>query len=702
VGLVATVVLLNPVFLNAQELEHRTPLEEIIVTAGFHQDSLMSTSASVSIIDDASIESRGAQHLESVLNISANINYSGGASRARFLQVRGIGDLEQFVDPKHFPSIGITMNGINLGGAANSAMLFDVEQIEILRGPQGTRFGGSALGGVVNILGKRPTEILEGYIEVGAGNYGSWNVDGVISGALSDIVNARLAAQHNKSQGYISNTFLNRDDTDGHNETSVRGTFHINPSKRSRYNITAFYFDGKNGYDAFSLDNTRETLSDQPGQDNQANLAFAGEAEWQLGESSTLQANAAWLESDLNYGFDEDWTFIGICDGALCDPVSDFFSHTDSYLRKRNDLSLDMRLLGNLPISDAQYVIGLYAERKKENLHRKYYGDFFSFYEVKRRAIYGHLTIPLNQGIGLTAGIRYEKFGDSYRDTYNFVSVSDDTLRNGELTMTYQTIGSSFFYATVSRGSKPGGVNTVASSNIPLMRSEFQAFMRPRLQVGTETLLNRELGIKGIYFDDQIIFRAALFHMDRNNAQLESWMWDGKNFLWIGFLDNVDGYTSGAEIELSYQFSARAELFGSLGWLKTKIKEITIFDLDRGDFVVRNNIDQAKSPAWQFNLGTKISLSEELDFRVELEGQDNSRFGYYHAAGLDSYLLMNASFRYRLGAAELQIWGRNLTNEDYAIHGLYFGNDPRKGWTNESYYQYGEPRVFGVGVKYSF
>ena len=172
--------------------------------------------------------------------------------------------------------------------------------------------------------------------------------------------------------------------------------------------------------------------------------------------------------------------------------------------------------------------------------------------------------------------------------------------------------------------------------------------------------------------------------------------------LWIGFLDNVDGYTSGVEIELSYQFSAQAELFGSLGWLKTKIKEITIFDLDRGDFVVRNNIDQAKSPAWQFNLGTKISLNEKLDFRVELEGQDNSRFGYYHTAGLDSYVLMNASLRYRLGAAELQIWGRNLTNKDYAIHGLYFGNDPRKGWTNESYYQYGEPRVFGIGVKYLF
>ncbi len=63
---------------------------------------------------------------------------------------------------------------------------------------------------------------------------------------------------------------------------------------------------------------------------------------------------------------------------------------------------------------------------------------------------------------------------------------------------------------------------------------------------------------------------------------------------------------------------------------------------------------------------------------------------------------MNASLRYRLGRTELQLWGRNLTDQDYAVHGLYFGNDPSKGWVNESYYQYGEPRVVGISAKYSF
>ena len=698
----AVVVLLSPAFLHAQERTQPVSLEEIVVTTGFRENFLMNTSASVSVIDEAVIEDRGAQHLEEVLNTSANINYSSGGSRARFLQVRGIGDLEQFVDPKHFPSVGITVDEINLGGMVNSAMLFDVEQVEILRGPQGTRFGGSALAGMVNIRGNRPTEMLEGYVEAGVGNYGSWKVGGVISGALSDAVNARLAVQRNESEGYISNVFLGRDDTNGHDEISVRGTLHVNPNERSGYNLTAFYFDGRNGYDAFSLDNTRDTVSDQPGRDNQKSFALAGEAEWRFGEFSTLQTVATWLRRDLDYGFDEDWTFVGICDGTLCDPVLDFFSNTDNYHRERNESSLDVRLLGNFPVSGVQYVVGVYAQQKKEDLQRKYYGDFSSFYKVQRRAIYGQVKVPVGRQFGLTAGIRYEQFDDNYRDTSSFQSASDDNLQNGELTLSYQSAGGSLLYATISRGNKPGSVNTVASSNMLLMRPVFQGFMQPRLTVDSETLLNRELGLKGDYFGDQLIFRAALFHMDRDNAQLESWMWDGVNFLWIGFLDNVDGYTSGAEVELNYQFSEQAEFFGSLGWLKTNIKEITTFDLDIGDFVIRNNIDHAKSPAWQFNLGTKITLNEKLGFRLELEGRDDSRFGYYHLASLDSYILMNASLRYRLGKVELQFWGRNLTNEDYAIHGLYFGNDPRKGWANEAYYQYGEPRVFGISAKYSF
>jgi len=275
-------------------------------------------------------------------------------------------------------------------------------------------------------------------------------------------------------------------------------------------------------------------------------------------------------------------------------------------------------------------------------------------------------------------------------------------LQSGEVALTYEVTNDTLFYGTLARGDKAGGVNTEASSNLPFMQPRFQTFIQPRLRVGTETLVNREIGLKGRYLEDRLELRAAVFHMDRDEAQLESWMWDAANFLWIGFLDNVDGSNVGAELEFAYAASTNLSFFGSVGWIDTEVDEITTFDLDLDDFVVQRNIDQAKAPTWQYNLGANLRFGDRLSARVEIEGRDDSRFGYYHDATIGSYDLLNGSLRYRTGDVEYLLWGRNLTDKDYSVHGLYFANDPRKGWINETYYQYGEPRVIGVSARYYF
>ncbi len=788
-----------PAQLPAQELE------EIVVTAGFRDRDLMTSPGSATVVDEETARDRAAQHLESVLNVAPNINYASGGSRARFIQVRGIGDLEQFIDPKHFPAVGVSFDDINLGGTANAGMLFDAGQVEILRGPQGTRFGTGALAGLINIRGNRPSDEFMSYIEAGIGNYGARNLGAVVSGPLGATAGARIAVQKNRGDGYIDNAALGRSDTNGYDETTVRATLEAAPNDRATYGLTAFHFDGNNGYDAFSLDNTRTTLADEPGRDDQQSTALAGRAEWSLGETATLSAVATWLDSDLAYGYDEDWTFDGICDGTLCDPVWDRYVAADEYLRNRSEVSFDLRLLGEAqPGGSAErsepggrsnssgrggqgepdrrsasisYVVGAYAQSRDEDLHRIRTDpwsvtDFTSAYETDREALYGQIDIipggmrsrgsaggsegrgiasgseggggaggsegrggaggsdgrggAGNTGSGdtaaasgatrdtaaasggsrgrlsFTAGFRYERFNDAYDDTGGFTSATDDTLTSGELTLSWEASAATTLYATIARGAKAGGVNTAASSSFALMQPLFQEFMRGRLLVGKETLLNREVGLKGRYADGRLALRAALFAMDRDNAQLESWMWDGVSFLWIGFLDNVDGSNAGAELEFEFDATSRTRFFASLGWLDTEVDRIETYDLDLGDFVVRTGIEQAKSPEFQFNVGASVSFSDRWRARVEVEGRDDNRFGYYHAGSLPSYTLLNASIAADFGSTELQLWGRNLADEDYAVHGLYFGNDPRKGWINETYLQYGEPRVVGVTVRYSF
>jgi|TARA_Y100000310_G_scaffold298002_1_gene331513 outer membrane receptor protein involved in Fe transport len=678
------------------------PIPEIIVTGDFRDADMMDSTDSVTVVDEIVLKERSAQHLESVLNVSPNVNYASGASRARFIQVRGIGDLEQFVDPKHFPSVGISVDEINLGGTANAGMLFDAQQVEIIRGPQGTRFGTSALAGMVNIISNQPTDEFEHYIRTGVGNYNAWHLGGVVSGPLTDYTKARLAIQQNKGDGYIDNTFLGRDDTNGYDELSVRAKLRFDPTANSTYELMAFHFNGENGYDAFSLSNDRNTLSDQPGHDNQDTDALAAKGEWHMDSDTSIQAVATWLQSDLEYGYDEDWTFVGICDGTLCDPVWDFYSNTDNYKRDRDEVSLDVRILGDSAARTLRYVVGAYLQQRDEDLHREYYGDFFSGYETDRRAIYGQLEASLSDQWTLLAGARLERFDDDYSDTFGFSSDSDDSLWSGELTLSYETNLGTLLYATLSRGNKAGAINTQASANLAFMQPMFQTFMQGKLRVDTEVLISTEVGIKGHFMDDDLRFRAAVFSIDRDDAQLESWMWDGVNFLWIGFLDNVDGSNYGLEVEADYRVSDRLTLFASAGWLNTDVDAITTFDLDLSDFVTHRNTDQAKSPAWQFNGGFNLDITDKLRLRLELEGKDDSRYGYYHDLEIDSYTLVNASLSYQIGNVDLQLWGRNLTDDDYAVHGLYFGNDPRKGWINENYLQLGEPLVVGLTADFHF
>ncbi len=680
-------------------------IEEVVVTANFRQAELMKSTGSITAVGAPAIDNRSARHLEQVLQLAPNVSYASGASRGRFIQVRGVGELEQFVDPKHFPSVGITLDGIELAGTANAAMLMDVDQVEILRGPQGTRFGSSALAGMVNISSNAPADHLQGNIEAGVGNYGSWHAGTVVSGPLADNLSGRLAVQKNYGDGYIENDFLNRDDTNGYDEFSARGKLHWQTSPGTSYELTALYFDSDNGYDAWSLQNTRHTISDQPGHDRQRTKALSLSGEWTLSEDWLLESVASWSDNDSDYGYDEDWTYAGYCG---CGPESwNYYVNTDNYRRDRDNATLDIRLLSpdrNELAGESQYVVGLYLQRRSESLHRTWWGyDFFSDYESDRSALYGQFRKPFSDRFTLVAGYRYEWFSDDYDDSNGLLTDSDDSFWSGELTLEYMPSDNTLLYATLSRGAKPGGVNTEASSSFPLMGSQFQDFITPRLKFDAETLVNAEMGLKGGYLDNRLDLRIALFYMDRSNAQLESWMYDAENFLWIGFLDsNSDADNYGLEVEGSYLLTDAVVLSASLGLLETSVDSLQVYDLDAWAFRALEDRDQARAPGYQYHLGVNWQLNQGLNLNIEMEGRGESYFGYYHDRKIDSYRAINASLAYEFDSFSVQLWGRNLLDDDYAVHGLYFGNDPLKGWINERYLQWGEPRVFGVTARYNF
>lgn len=688
-------------------------LEEIVVTAKFRDTPLMDAIGSISVLPESTITERAAQHLQDILNAVPNVNWSAGASRARFVQIRGVGDLEQYYDPKYYPAVGVMLDDLELGDTANAGMLFDINQVEVLRGPQGTRFGASGHAGMIFMRSNAPTENFEGELSGGVGNHASDNLGLVLSGPLNNTLSARLALQQNNSDGYIDNEQQGSDNTNNIDELTSRGRLRWVPSERAQYDFSASYFDADNGYDPWSLDNNRTTQSDQPGEDRQKLATLTGAGDWLLDDNHSIVASLSYLDADLHQSFDADWVSDAFCTRFTCSYGND--TTREIFDRNRDRYIADVRLLGNntgTAGAGDRYLVGVYANTSSENLDYQrpslWYGDSASDsdYETDRYAIYGEYQYAATNQLTLVAGLRLERFEDDYSDSNAFSSDNSNTLWNGELSARYSLGDTTMLYATVASSQKPGGVNTTASANQPLMSPVFQAFTDDKLTFDDETLLNKEIGLRTQQFDSRLALSLALFHAHRDHAQLENWMWDEAAGLWIGYLDSTSDATSyGAELEATFEANSHLQLFANLGWLHNEVDSIAAFDLDLAQFVDKRDRDQAKSPAYQYNIGTRLAFGEQWSGVVEVEGRDDSYYGYYHDGKLDDYHLVNASAEWQSGAIAITLWGRNLNDEDYAVHGLYFGADPRDdfgAWQNATYLQLGEPRTYGVEVRYSF
>ncbi|TGD73425.1 TonB-dependent receptor [Mangrovimicrobium sediminis] len=684
-------------------------VEEVIVTADFRAADLMRAPASISVLGELEMAERGARHLEDVLSAAPNVSWSAGASRSRFLQVRGVGDLEQYAEPKYYPSVGVVVDDLELGSAASAGMLFDAAQVEVLRGPQGTRYGAAAHAGMVRIETNAPGDDFEAQLHGGVGNYGSYHAGLVLSGPLGPTLGARLAVQQNTGDGYVDNAFSGEDDTAGYDEFTGRARLRWQPTDNASYELSGLRFDSDNGYDAFTLDNSRTSWADQPGSDAQEIDAVTARGDWLLGGGRSLQAIASWLDGDQLYAYDADWVSPPVCELATCS--YGFDTAQERFDRGREQGTLELRLLGGadtLGAGDLRYVIGLYANHNDETLDYAYPSAWYGLYEsssgydTERYAVYGQLEYGFSERLSLKAGLRLERFSDDYADSNGVATDSDDDLLDAEISLQYEFDDNTFLYATTALASKPGSVNVAASSQFDFMSPGFQDFMQDKLRFDSEQLVNYEIGLKTRQWNGRLDLRTALFYVTRDNAQLENWMWDADAGLWVGYLDSgSDAENYGLELEGSLALTQQLEVYGSLGLLETEVDTITTFDLDRNAFVTKDGRDQAKSPAYQYNLGLRAALPLGLTASLEVEGRDDSYFGYYHDGQLEGYDLVNASLGWSGRSLRVTLWGRNLGDEDYAVHGLYFGADPRDdfgAWSNQSYYQLGAPRTYGVDL----
>jgi len=660
-------------------------IEEIIVTADFRSRSDLDTASSVTVMTESTINSRAAQHFEELVNAIPNVNYASGSNRARFFQIRGIGERSQFAAPIN-PSVGFLVDNVDFSGAATIATTMDVEQVEVLRGPQGTRYGANALAGLINVKTNDPEDQFAAKLKLAAADYNTTTASAMITGPIAEAVSARLAIESHRSDGFYENAFLGTKKNNAQDELSVRGKLHAEITPSWGLDLTLSHVDIDNGYDSFTLDNSRNTLSDEPGQDRQESTALAINSSWQM-SSFDLEAIVGLANSDMEYGYDEDWTFTGI--------HPDGYTSTDNYIRDRETRSVEFRMLSNASsrlFSDStDWLVGFYTLRSAESLRREYTflaADFLSDYDFDTTAAFFQLDSSLSEKLVLETGLRFETRDTNYRDSGLLRFNPEESFWGGRIALKYLLDSDTMAYVSVARGYKAGGFNTDGTLDADLR------------EFGEEFLIEYELGLKANLLENSLQVKAAVFHDDRRDQQVKSStgrIRANGSTEFIDFIGNAaEGTNNGLELEARWFPTERLSLTASMGILDATFD--SFLNSEQQDLSGR---DQAHAPGYMAHIAADYQFGAWA-LSVSVDAKDEFYFSDSHGIKSDPYELVNMNLSYSTEQWSLSFWGRNLGDQDYAVRGFFFGafgNDPRKGYAPEPYLQFGEPRRVGISYE---
>jgi len=675
-----------PIAANADDSD----LERIVVTGDFQRESIQTLSASASLFSEDEINQRGASYLDEMLGSAANVNFASGASRGRYIQIRGVGLRSQFVDPIN-PSVGLVIDGINYSGLGGSSLLFDIDQVEIYRGPQGTRFGADGMAGMIQMGSAKATSDPSLKLQVGAGTYNTREAGIAASTGLTDDTSARVSYFRRKSDGYVDNLYLN-DETQNQDEQVARFKINSQLTKHLNTELNLHYIDINNGYDAFTLDNSRNSVADEPGQDTQESYAVGINNTYTGFDLFDVNLNLSAIDTELLYSFDEDWGCNDSSEPQLCAAGlhPDGYSSTDLYSRDRDDQSVDLQFNSKT----GNWVAGIYYQNRDVDLERQYTwlaSPFSSTYETSNVAVYGQVATPIGPKTTLITGLRVEQYQGDYTDSNGFIQDTDDVMVGGKIALEYQVIDRTMIYTSITRGYKAGGINSEALAKAKDEGLNLSAdFFQQHTSFDPEYLWSGEFGVKGSSLDDKFTLRLAAFYMHRDDIQLKAWQVEGQQF--TGYVDNASsGSNYGLEVEGSYQLTDNLFLTGSAGYLNTEID----------DFVTQSGLnqdgrEQAQSPKYQYAFTARYNFTNAFYGMVGIEGKDDYYFSDSHNSQAPSSNLVNLSFGYEADMWAVRAWARNVFDETLPTRGFEFGNDPQDGYQTHTYTQLGEPRVAGV------
>lgn len=724
-----------PTLTYAQDDQLR--LEEVIVTARKRAESMQEVPISVTALT-TELQRSSIRDLRDITAFVPNIlvdkvtALQGGAAIA----IRGISYQE--IDKSLDPGIGVLLDGVYLGTNAGQILEnFDIERLEVLRGPQGTLFGKNTIGGAVNILRTAPTKDFGGKVQGTLGEDGRQDIRGLLNLPLTERGGIKLWASKLKSDGYIKNTTFN-DDVGGQDYTNGGATIAYQPVDAFDLSFTYERTEDESDVGAWANFNKYFDEFPYPTADSPADLAGllflpdpSGFRQFDSGSdedhNSQNGRNAGDTTQDfynltMNYNMG-DWVLTSITGYINRNENSrlEYDANHFEFLTVESDTnyeqtSQELRLNGT--IGDVEVTTGLYYWDSEYDTH-SYTFDLFEYLaglpdgsigtisqhgETQSYAAFASADWALTEKLTLNAGLRYtyeekklepvgQQFfladGTALQPPLEAAKADDDWDKwSPRVGVQYDFTDNIMAYASYSQGFKSGGFfgRITSGANIRKFNPE---------EVDTY-----EVGIKSDWWNQRLRVNAAIFSSDYTDKQEEIIVSDPNGNVDTVVVNASDASMDGAELELTVLLYEGLTFFAQGGYLDASYDDFLIEDIpgvpeDGSDLEMRN------APEYTFGAGFNYVHSlfghSQMAYDVTYNWRDsyvtifnNDPLGQKDSAG---FWNANIDYRYK-EALTVSVYGRNLGDERYfravAIPPV------------STFGQYNEPRNYGVTVTYEF
>lgn len=711
-------------------------LDVIVVTAERRSSSLQKVPLAISAVGGDSIREGEVTGISDIAQRVPSTNFSSFNIGEPQIFIRGIGNTSDSIGSD--PAVGVFLDDVYISRAGAAAFdLFDIERVEVLRGPQGTLYGKNVIGGAISVLTKKPSFTFEGKASATIGNLDARTLQAYVNGPLSETLAGKLVLSRRVRDGYAVNV-INGQDYEDVNNFGVRAQVLFEPSDSFNFLLGADYSRDKgNG-------NCRTLVKLEPEIQSGLGITYAqgeGAKQRDAGAESvrrcafdtvqtanrTLYGVMGRAEADFGWGKLTSITayrsseFDWIQDLGAGNAPPRLFSLVDSAEEQANQFSQEIRLSGVTDFG-LDWVTGVFYLRESAERSENF-KDFYNFpafapfngdvtfYQdgtVNSFAAFTDLKYTITDSLTLAAGLRYshDKKSIAQSAVDNVMDGSPAAIPLGpgrpysavgrdswgqftpRVALNWEAGDDIRFYASYSRGFKSGAFASQATSADIASRA-----LEP------EKADSFEVGMKSEWFDNHLRFNANLFAMNYTNLQVFSLI-----NLQLVTANARKATNKGIELEAQAVLSPNFRVYGNFTAMDPVYDDYVVTNPNTGTTEDHSGNILARAPktSWSAGASWLIPLGGTAG-QLELAGNMNYTGDFYFDPAndprslVDAHTVLGGSLAYRTDNEkfEVRLWVKNLTDKEYPVH----SNNSTFGGATRIF---AAPRTFGATVSREF